>query len=403
MHRPGVITALLLILALAFNSGCDTLNVMNRPGGAVVIQSVTITPETSWNADETATVSVDWTGTPPFTISIDVGTDESVLAGTTATLPYTWDFIMEEGTSFTYTVTVTDVNGTDTETGTYGPVDEPLNADPTIESADYTNGVLTVTVADVEGDDVTVTVTDITGLSVDTNTQTVVGGNGAATFIWSAEDIFSGGSGTTTVTAWDATHAGAPATEDVFIYTYYPDPELPEGQLGAIPLQSMATVGETVTVVVATADFPAAAAFNFMSSVSITFEDGGEYVHDTFNIGSVGGEEYEIDGIWATMDPVPTSFFVFDEMMVQAADVTADPSLDFLLFNITPIGAGEVTNGGELFNFGISFDHAGVYHLGFLEFQDVKRTYYRDREAVEYYWTDIDNELEVNTTITVTE
>ena len=55
-----------------------------------------------------------------------------------------------------------------------------------------------------------------------------------------------------------------------------------------------------------------------------------------------------------------------------------------------------------LFNFGMSFSAAGTYTLGFLEFQDVKRTYYSDNAAVEYNWADITNVIdEVPNTITV--
>jgi hypothetical protein len=60
-------------------------------------------------------------------------------------------------------------------------------------------------------------------------------------------------------------------------------------------------------------------------------------------------------------------------------------------FNVTPVGGSETTDGGALFNFGLQFDHAGTYTLGFEEFHDVKRTYYSDGASNEYFWDDISN------------
>ena len=393
---------LVAVMVLVMAASCDTLNIGNgNPTRGPVIEGVTITPATTMNAGEMATVTVTWTGTAPFTISIDVGTAENVPAGTDAgTSPYTWEFTLEEGATFNYTVTVVDVNGEDTMTGTYGPVGAALNEMPTIEGITEDNGVVTVTVADAEGDDVTVTATAITGATLAVGTQTVAGGNGDAVFTFTADDAFAGATGTTTIAVTDTEHTDT-VTQDQAVEIDPISVTLDEGQIGAIPLSTSCAVGDVVTILVRTGTFPAGAAFNYMNGVGVTVTDGGDYVAGTFNVGSVGGATKDVDGIWAEMTPAPNTFFVPEDFMMAATDVTADSSLDFMGFNITPIGAGEVSVEGDLFNFGMDFDAAGTYELGFLEFQDVKRTYYSDNAAVEYNWTDIANGLDVSTTITV--
>ena len=226
------------------------------------------------------------------------------------------------------------------------------------------------------------------------------GGNGSVEFLWEAEDWFTGGSGDTTIEAV-ACDGWRTSTETATITIPPIELELAEGQLGVIPTRTSVAVGDEVTVVVVTGAFPATAPFGYMNGVGVTVTDGGDYVDGTFNIGDIGGEVKDKDGIWAEMDPQPSTFFMPEDFMMRATDLTADSSFDFMGFNITPIGAGEVTCGGILFNFGMSFDAAGTYELGILEFQDVKRTYYSDSNTTEYYWTDITNDLAIPTTITV--
>jgi len=397
----------LIVFLFVCIAGCDTLNVgTGMTGGShPKIGTVTVTSATSMNAGETGTITVPWVGaTAPCTIAISIGGAALVPAGTAAGMsPYTFDFTLEEGTINWIVTMIDNTGGEGTASGTYtaGP---PLNDDPTIENTVLVDGVLTVTVADTEGDDVTVTVTDITGLEVDNNTVIVPGGNGDAMFSWSPVDAFVGGTGDTTVTVADAaTNTGEEASAIIHI----PIPALviepAEGQIVAHLTSNTAGVGDTVTVLVIAGDFPAGAAFNYMNGVGISVTDGGDYVDDTFNVGSIGGAQKDVDGIWADMAPAPSTFFVPENFMMKATDVVADSTLDFMGFNITPIGAGEVTGGGDLFNFGIAFDFAGTYDLGFIEFQDVKRTYYSDNAAVEYNWTDIGNQLpNLQSSITIT-
>jgi len=407
MHKLMTAIAIFLCLLITL-TGCDTLNVGPGPKPADwgnMWVNMTITPATSFNEGEAATATVTWvSGTSPHTIAIDVGTDQNVPAGTeTGASPFTWDFTLVEGSQFTWTVTLTDATGnSNTMNGTYGPVGPPLNDRPEITNVAVAGGVVTVTVSDTEGDDVTVSVTDITGLYVPQNSVVVTGGNGDAVFTFTASDPMVGGSGTPTITAWDARHENDPVTDTATIAIDFPGWLPAEGQIIAHAMAGAVSVGDTVTVLVLAGDFPAGAAFAYMNGVAVTVTDGGNYVDDTFNVGSIGGSQKDVDGIWADMAPAPQTFFVPENFMMKAVDLAADSSLDFMGFNVTPIGAGEVYDGGDLFNFGIAFDAPGTYQLGFLEFQDVKRTYYSDLSATEFNWVDISNEWEnITNTITV--
>ena len=383
------IIALLMCSLLLAGTSCRTKNV----GDEGPIVGATFTQATTWNAGLAATLTVNWNGgTAPYTIQAAMGggTTENIAAGTAATSPFTQDFTLVEGGPFTWTVTITDTTGlSGMATGEY-TVGATLNQAPVIDDTDFTAGVLTVTVSDPDSDTpLTVTVSAVTGATVDA-TSVDATATGEAVFNWTADDPFTGVDGTTTVTVTDP--GGATDTADVNIVIDPIEITLAEGALAAVPMAASAAVGDTVTVLVVSGDFPAAAAFNYLNGCAVTVNDGGEYVDGTFNIGSIGGAQKDIDGIWATMDPAPTTFFVPEDFMMKATDVMVDSSMDFFGFNATPIGAGEVTNGGDLINFGVEFDAAGTYTFGFIEFQDVKRTYYSDNAAVEYNWGDISND-----------
>ena len=156
-----------VLIALTCLTACGTLNrgTTADPDRGPVIGDVQFTAD-FWGESDPATITVPWTkGTGPFTISIEVGTGESVPPGTDAgTSPFSWAFTLQEGASFSYTVVLTDSNGySTTKTGTYGPVSGPPPPQAQIESVQFSDGVLTVTVSEWTGSDVSVTVTDIPG------------------------------------------------------------------------------------------------------------------------------------------------------------------------------------------------------------------------------------------------
>jgi|GEM_PF-1602229 len=396
---------LFLTAVLLATAGCQTLNngVDARPDTGPQIGEVRVYSETWWFGGEPGLIDVPWTGgVPPITIEIDTGTDENAPAGTNAgASPFIWGFTLPYEGYYDWRVVVTDALGRqDTATGAYWSQTGD-NFSPTIVGVRFEDGTLYVEVSDPENDDVSVSITEIDGLLVDETTKIVPGGYGAAEFYWSAENKLEGGAGTVDISIddsrgwdqdWDSIEIEIPPV------VIEPAP----GQLVAVPLSTTAGVGEVVTVQVVTGSFSAQAPFCYMNSVAITVPAGGDYEDDTFNAGRVGGQQKDVDGIWALMAPRPSTFFTPEEFMMKARAITGQPGLVFMDFNLTPVGAGETLEGGYLFNFGISFDATGEYPLGFIEFQDVQRTYFADAAGVGSTWTDLSNVLEgVETTVVV--
>jgi hypothetical protein len=162
--------------------------------------------------------------------------------------------------------------------------------------------------------------------------------------------------------------------------------EIPVGALAAVPAWASATTDEVVPVVAISGAF--SHPFQYMNGVGVTVNAGAAYEDGTFNVGVPGGDQMDIDGVWTSV--APDAFLLPNDFMIQENDIGG--GLVRIDFNVTPIGGHETTEGGALFNFGLSFDHAGTYTLGFEEFHDVKRTYYSDGSSNEYNWGDISND-----------
>ncbi len=388
-----LVAAVLLIMA----ASCDTKNIGVDPGPiAGPVPEATFVADTTWNENETATLTVNWTGgTAPYTIGCNMGggTTLDVPAGTGAVSPFTQVFTLVEGT-WTYTVTVIDVNSIPgTVTGTF-EVGEALNIDPVIDNVTVDGGTLTVEVSDADtGQTLTVTVTEPAGMTVDATSKVAAQSSGTAVFAFSAVDIVAGATGDTTITVDDG--AGGEATDTATITL---DPlVIGEGELKAVAGAGAAAVGGEVPITVISGAFPAGAAFNYMNGVGVMVEEGAEYVDGTLNVGAVGGEQKDSDGLWGDMSPTPGSYLLPDDFMIVETPVDGSPGMIFIGFNVTPIGGGDVSTGGPLFNFHMTFTAAGTYTLGFIEFQDVKRTYYSDATSAEFNWTDITNDGVPNT------
>ncbi|MBN2082180.1 hypothetical protein JW859_08220 [bacterium] len=392
-----LVAALVLILA----ASCDTKNI--GTGGPLMGPQVTVTVPTGMFGAQDATWTVTWTdSTAPYAITMNMGGGTTAnVPATTATSPFTQVFTMvnasqTDDATYTYTVTVTDGNGnagTATATYTVGPLQ---NQDPTIDSVTYTAPTLTVNVSDPDaGDTLTVTVTEPTGLAADTTSRVASQVSGSAAFTWSATDIIAGGSGDTTITVDDGNGGTDSTSQTIAIAAIV----IPAGALAAVPATTAATTADTVTIVVIAGDF--SNNFQYMNGAGVTVESGGAYVDGTLNVGAPGGEQKFVDGVWAGMSSAPNSFLLPDDFMIQENAI--DGGLVRIDFNVTPIGGANVTSGGALFNFGMSFGAAGTYTLGFEEFRDVKRTYFSDTDSTEYYWDDITNNYtDVPNSITVT-
>jgi len=175
--------------------------------------------------------------------------------------------------------------------------------------------------------------------------------------------------------------------------------ELEPDALYARPLSSTTSVGQPVRIVVETG--VPAGPLAFMNGCAVSFSGpGADYVPGSFNVGAPGGEAWAVDGIWAAA--APQGFIQVDDLLLQWA-VTAEGGLTRMDFNVTPIYGDAITGAeGALFSFEATFNEPGIYRLGFVEFSDVKRTYYSDWDAKEYYWSDIsNNHTGVANTITV--
>lgn len=264
-----------------------------------------------------------------------------------------------------------------------------LNDQPLITSAVYDGAThrLAVSVTDIEGDDVMVSISDIDGLSAYPMEAIVTGGAGEVLFNWCADDQFAGGYGTTTITLQGANaNHGEPGLRTVVLNIPAIEVNLGDRHLTAIPVKTLARVGETVTVVVMTGPFPELVPFLNMDSVAVTVTAGGDYVDDSLNIGAIGGSQQSIDGVWSSIvqwsGPPERLFYLSEDSQIHAQDAGEDSSLSLMQFFIFPQSGRETTTGGELFNFCISFDHPGEYQLGFLAKKEGQRTFYTDATPI---------------------
>jgi hypothetical protein len=379
------VAAALLLLA-----GCiaDTKNVgydYHDPHPPTCIVSIPV----DMAGGEEATWTVTWFGgLEPITISMDMGggTTENVQFGEPVYSPYTHTFTMlndsrDDSVRYNYTVALmmADYGSAGTCTGTYtvGPIP---NNNPSIDDITWENGILTVYASDPEGDDMWATITEPAGLSADDTTIPVV--DGVALFPIKSGDIIAGGSGVTIITVEDERGGIATAEFDITI-----DPiVIPDGALAVVPVMPSAMTDDVVTVMVISGTF--SHPFQYMNGVGVTVNAGAAYEDGTYNVGVPGGGQMDIDGIWTSF--APDAFLLPNDFMIQENDIGG--GLVRIDFNVTPIGGSDTTNGGALFNFGLSFNNAGTYKLGFEAFHDVKRTYYSDGASTEYNWDDISND-----------
>jgi hypothetical protein len=353
-------------------------------------------------AGDDGTFSVTFSGgTAPYTVAWNFGggatpntTSDSSSSPSTATV----NLSNPAGGTFTATVTVTDGDGlSDTATVDYTYA-EADNSAPVLTLTDNGDGTVTAAVTDADNNDVTITATPPAGINVAAATQTVTGGNGSATFSFSAADIFAGGSGDVSFTADD----GAGGTDTETVTLTLGGITLAADTLYAIPMSTSAAAGDPVRILIATGAL--SNPFQFLNAVRVTAPAGFEYVDDSFNIGAIGGELDDADGIWTAVNPgsfltAPDSFIV--ETTGLDADATGVAGRTGVDFNVTPLGGSDVTGAsGALFNFEAIFS-AGANLLSFQETQGVTRTYYTDSNTTpQHLWADLDNDNGAPNTVT---
>ncbi len=212
--------------------------------------------------------------------------------------------------------------------------------------------------------------------------------------------LILGAAGTYSCSVTASNDSGSNSYEFELTVDAYEPGRLPA--LRASPLQDAVKVGEEATIAVSTTMLPQDAPLSYMNCVGVVVAKDACYTPSSFNTGSPGGDRYETDGCWSTLDVQPEGWIAVDDWMIRPRDVGI-PGLVCYDFNLTPVHGGSATDGGMLFNFRLQFAAAGTYRLRFMEFDidGLPRTYYSDHDNVHHAWADLSNE-DVPNTITVT-
>lgn len=374
--------------AAVFAASCDTLNI----GGALPGWGPTVTigagPTATGNfSGENFTWTASWVGgTGPFTVAWNFGANFNPTTANANTAgnsdSQTVALNNAAGATGTVSITVTDAQnlpGTDTADYAFG-AQQNVAPTLTVTGGDGTTSI-TVQADDADGDSVTITPTVGAGFTAPA-AQTVAAG-ASATFNFSATDVFGGGNATATFDGDDGNGGTAQTTANVSQAAIV----LAADTLYAVPLQGSAGAGDTVTVIVATG--VPANPFQFNNGTRVTAPTGFAYVSNTFNIGMPGGDAGAVDGFWTAMNP-GGGFLLAPDNFITETDLGG--GLIGISFNCTPIGGSDQNaSSGAIFNFGANFG-AGANTLGFAEADGpIKRTYYSDGAATEYFWGDITN------------
>ncbi|MCB1219428.1 MAG: hypothetical protein H7A35_10570 [Planctomycetales bacterium] len=298
--------------------------------------------------------------------------------------------------TFTATVTVVDAIGnSDVDSVTFTVMVGTDLCWPSIDSARYEDGIISVHGSDPSGNSLYF-VAELASGNVTVEgpfNETAV----SAEFHVKVNDILEGGNFVVSVTASCVELPGwGTDTTDVFgSFDAFP---LADDTLYAIATQTQAAVGEPVRIVVATGD--TASSFQYLNSCILTWQVGGSYVGQSFDIGApddVPEQAVPIDGVWGDMGA--TSF------LLNLFPIETMPIGNGLLgtgFYVTPLGGSDITANGLLFNFQMEFAEPGTYTIGILDNPEsvVSRTYYQDSTAAEdYFWSDISNNHAYNTIV----
>jgi hypothetical protein len=164
--------------------------------------------------------------------------------------------------------------------------------------------------------------------------------------------------------------------------TLYAVPDFTHSHTGA------ASFEDALRITVASG--PLTSPFQFANAVGIIVPVEARYVAGSFNVGSIGGEASEADGIWAQVAP-SQGFLLAPDTFITATPVGGH--LHRIDFNVTPLGGSDAAGAsGALFNFGMQFAAAGIYRIGFAGMQGVQRTFYSSSAQVNEYWTDTGND-----------
>jgi len=273
---------------------------------------------------------------------------------------------------------------------------------PMVESISFDGGAMSVVVSDPNaGDRVTVSLAGHNQILADTSSA-IIDTAGTAVFNLAAFHVPPYAFDEIEITVSDGqlerTHTVTPPKA-------LPVITVPEDTLVAFPLKREVAVGEAVTVMVRTGDFPAGHSFRSGFTALLTVDAEPEFVMNSYNLGSVGGDSHEADGVWGTMDPPPSSFFMPHMVWEYFRPVPeSNPQLHYCPCWAFAAVCGPTDSGGDLFNLQLKFDYPGEYHLGFIATAEEHVTTYSDSSGGDPVWSDIGNDVAgFPNTITVVE
>ena len=367
----------LLVLA----TSCDTKNIGIDLIGRGPVPVLTA-PTTGLEGMGTSTFTVNWAGgTAPYTVAWNFGGGAANVGAAAGVSPVsqnvTWNDLAAAA-DFVVTVTVTDALDQFNVASATVHVIETQNMAPFIDSMVVAGNVLTVTASDPDGDALTVDIAGYTGMTAD---ATSVAGDVAA-FAFTADDMLVGANSTVDVSVTDGAATTTGTSAAVVIAAFAPAADT----LYAIPMAATAAVDEPVTILVYTG---ATGAFQFMLNVGLVVPADASYESNTFNVGAIGGNTDDADGVWAAITS-NGGFILGPDMLIQPGanpedSLGTDNRFDF---NISPLGGTDQASvSGALFNAQFSFSAAGTKTITFQEFNGVNRTYYSDLAAsTDTFW-----------------
>lgn len=410
MNRYGQylvgIAACVAVLAAVFTAGCSgggkegdlrpPVLYTNIYHDQQLIGGIERTWSVSWNEPdymfggysgrfvEPYTVSWDFGGgAEPNTVTVTMQEDDCSSRSTTAVRMLN-DSETEDAT-YTATVKITDVNGlttTDSLEYTIGPAYQPLE----ITQTNYNINSFNLTVeaeADSRALPVTLTLAPPDGVSAIANEIIVEELPVSAAFNLAATDVFAGGSGQARLTVTD--HLGFQIQQIININV--PVRWLAGDTLYVLPETNEAGVGETVRIFLATSE--AAYPFYYASDVCVTFPDWVHYVPYTLDSGCAGGANADSDGIWGADGINAESMQITMSQFIVETAVPGVAGRNYISCQVRPLGGHQAyAASGALFNFKVSFDHAGTASFGLLPSSTgaIDRTYYRDEADNLYVW-----------------
>lgn len=189
--------------------------------------------------------------------------------------------------------------------------------------------------------------------------------------------------------------------EEVYEFTYriIDSNSVPPLHLQAIPDKTAVLVNEPIVITIKCGDFPQDKQMRD-GWITLLTSDHASYVPGSFNVGSPGGAQYELDGLWAIQQYPPYGWLPVVDAWLEFEVLEATGKAKLTLA-ATPVLSSNTTLGGDFLNFAISYSEPGIYELDFLLTEGLlRRTVYKDESNIQYDWDDISNDFAPVITVT---